>query len=253
MDFQGGSVMKIRMMVVAALFAFVGAANAQVIDGHDYIYVSGEASIKVMPDKFPVGLSVSRTSQDVDGARRDIEEQVRNFVAQARDAGIREDDIDVRDLSVERLEKEDEKSGKVTYIGHSVSRNLQFDFRNVQSLRKFLSAVRMTRDVEIELDDPTVDNEGEVRRKLLADAVKSARANAELLATSAGRRLGPAHTVSDKPIRVRADNSGSTLDSVTVTGSRVRRESANDELPVVVEPKSVEITATAYVIFRLVD
>lgn len=253
MGFQGGRAMNMRMGLAFALMACAGVANAQVIDGPDYVYVSGEASTKVMPDKFPVGLSVSRTSQDVDDARRNIEEQVKNFLAQARDAGIQEDDIDVRDLSVERIEKEDEKSGKVTYIGHSVVRNLQFDFRNVQSLRKFLSAIRMTRDVEIALDDPSVENEGEVRRKLLADAVRSARANADLLATSAGRRLGPAHTVSDKPIRVRVDNSGTTLDTVVVTGSGARRAKANNELPVAVEPRSVEITATAYVIFRLID
>lgn len=253
MGFQGGMAMNMRMGLAVALMAFAGVANAQVIDGPDYVYVSGEASTKVMPDKFPVGISVSRTSQDVDGARRDIEEQVRTFVAQAHDAGIQEDDIDVRDLTVERVEKEDEKSGKVTYIGHSVVRNLQFDFRNVQTLRKFLSTIRMTRDVEIALDDPSVENEGEVRRKLLAEAVRSARANADLLATSAGRRLGPAHTVSDKPIRVRADNSGTTLDTVVVTGSSARRANANNELPVAVEPKSVEVTATAYVIFRLID
>jgi uncharacterized protein YggE len=253
MRFHGETTMKMRIGLALVLLTLAGIANAQVIDGPDYVYVSGEASTKVMPDKFSVGLSVSRTSQDVDGARRDIEEQVRNFVSQSRGAGIQEDDIDVRDLSVERIEKEDEKSGKLTYIGHSIGRNLQFDFRNVQSLRKFLSAIRMTRDVEIELDDPSVENEGEVRRKLLMEAVRSARANADLLATAAGRRLGPAHTVSDKPIRVRVDNSGTTLDSVTVTGTRMRRESADNDLPVVVEPKSVEITATAYAIFRLID
>lgn len=253
MGFHGGMSMKMQMAFVPVLLAMSAGVSAQVIDGPDYVYVSGEASTKVMPDKFPLGLSVSRTGQDVDAARRDIEEQVKAFVMQARQAGIEEDDIDVRDLNVERIEKEDDKSGKVTYIGHSVSRNLQFDFRNVQTLRKFLSVMRLTRDVEISLDEPSVESEGEVRRKLLADAVKSARANAELLATAAGRKLGPAHTVSDKPIRVRADNSGTTLDSVAVLGTRLRRESANDELPVVVEPKSVEITATAYVIFRLVD
>ena len=253
MRMLGGRTMKMQIALATMLLAVARMADAQVIDGPDYVYVSGEASTKVMPDKFPVGVSVSRTSQDVDAARRDIEEQVRNFVAQARDAGIQEDDINVQDLSIERLDKEDEKSGKVTYIGHSVGRNLQFEFRNVQSLRKFLSGIHTTRDVEIALDDPSVDNEGEVRRKLLTDAVRSARANADLLATAAGRRLGPAHTVSDKPIRVRVDNSGSTLDSVTVMGSRIRREGANDALPVVVEPKSVEITATAYVIFRLID
>ena len=249
----GGTMMKMRMISVLILLASACSAQAQVVNGPDYVYVSGQAATKVMPDMFPVNLSVSRTSQDVDDARRDIEEQVRRFVAQARDSGIKDDDMNVRDLRVERTENEDERSGKLTYLGHSISRNLEFVFRDVQALRKFLSSIRMTRDVEVRLGNPDVDGASEVRRKLLADAVRSARTNADLLATAAGRRLGPAHTVSDRPIRVPVESSATTLDSVMVTGAYARAKGAIPELPVVVEPKSIEITVTAYAIFRLID
>ena len=64
MGFQGGMAMKMRMKFAAVLLAMSAGVSAQVIDGPDYVYVSGGLP-QGHADKFPMGLSVSRTGQDV--------------------------------------------------------------------------------------------------------------------------------------------------------------------------------------------
>ena len=91
----------------------------------------------------------------------------------------------------------------------------------------------------------------------MAKAVEDARSTGEVMAKAVGKRLGDVHNVSNQGFNVQYVEGGvddppvvlaapAPMDSVTVTGSRLRSD-------VVLREGRIELQQDVYIIYKLVD
>ena len=242
-----------KRIIVAAVI-LLGAFNvqAQSISGSPYIAVHGKAKTQVVPDVFPLEITLKETSLDAAKTQTLIEGYASQIVALTQEMKMEDRDVTVSNLSVSPEYRFDDKDEEQVFLGNTYQRQIKLKFHTLEALKKMIEAVPQAKQVQLDTGAFLSSKSDQIRRELLGQAIDDARATAEIMATAVGKRLGTVHNVSNQGFNVRYVESSDSysLDSVTVTGSRLR---ANAPAPVVLSKGTIQLDQNVYIIYTLID
>ena len=193
-------------------------ASAQVIGGSPYLAVHGKAKIEVVPDIFPLEITLKETSKDLAKTEAAIESLAVLFTELALKQQVPEADISVSNLSIEPETDYDEKTEKQVFLGNTYAREIKIKFHTLEKLSHFLSAIPAARQIQVQTGAFAYSGTQEARRSLVQAAVKDAKETADELAKAVHKRVAGVHTISNQPLGMRYADGGMTLDTVSVSG-----------------------------------
>jgi uncharacterized protein YggE len=242
--------MKLRIMCGLGIFLLAGAASAQVINGAPYVAVHGEARREVVPDLFPLKLTLSETSKDTAATQAKIERLATEILAIADRLKVEGVDLSVQNLSISPRYDYDDKADEQVFLGNTYEREIRVRFHTLARMREFIAGLPEDKALKIDTGTFETSHAQDLRRELLHDAIADARATAEALAAGADRKLGPVHTISNRAFNVSysGDDGGgaTTLGSVTVTGTALSAPGV-----VVLREGRVTLHQDVYIIYTL--
>ena len=210
--------MKIQIMVLCACTLLAMQVRAQAVSGAPYIAVHGEARQEVVPDVFPLEVTLTKTSTDTAATQAGIEALAKDVLAIVDRMGLEDGDVTISNLTVSPEYDYDDKTEKQVFLGNAYTREINVEFHSLEALKKFIASLPESDSLRIDTQAFKTSRAEALRRGLLDEAIANARATAEALAAGVGRKLGPVHTISNQGFNVRYSES-TTLDTVTVAGT----------------------------------
>ncbi|ADV28332.1 protein of unknown function DUF541 [Pseudoxanthomonas suwonensis 11-1] len=237
-------------IIAALLLSFLAlGAQAQSISGAPFIAVHGKAKAEVVPDIFPLHITLSETSKDAARTQRQIESLAQRVLELAQGLGLEGRDIDISNLDVEPEYRYNDRDDTQVFLGNTYERRIKLRFRRLADLQAMISSLPAAPQLQLSTGGFQLSRADELRKELLAAAVEDARGTAEAMAASVGRRLGTVHNISNQGFNVRYATSGGgvELDSIAVTGSRAAAA------PAVLKEGSIELAQDVYIIYTLVE
>lgn len=243
--------MKMRIAVAVVLMSMIGLANAQSIGGSPFIAVHGKAKAEVVPDIFPLDITLQDTSLDAAKTQALIEGYASQVVDLTRKLEMEDRDVTVSNLSVSPEYRYDDDDHKQIFLGNTYERKIKLKFHTLEALKQVIEALPQAKQIQLDTGAFVSSKADELRRELLTQAVDDARTTAEIMAKAVGKRLGTVHNISNQGFNVRYVESSDSysLDSVTVTGTRFRGAAA----PVVLSKGTTQLDQNVYIIYTIVD
>lgn len=250
MGIQRGHGMK-RIVLAVALLVGAFDAQAQSIGGSPFIAVHGKAETEVVPDVFPLEITLKDTSLDVAATQAQVEANTQQVVALISAMKMEDRDVEIANLSVSPEYRWDDNEDKQIFLGNTYARSIKLRFHALADLQKAIDALPKSKQVQIDTGSFQSSRQDDIRRELLAQAVQDARKTAEVMAGAVGKRVGGVHNISNQGFNVRyvASDESTTLDSVTVTGTRM----AAPAPPVALREGVIQLDQDVYIIYTLVD
>jgi uncharacterized protein YggE len=211
--------MKIRMALLLGILSVSTPAGAQAISGAPYIAVHGSARAEVVPDVFPLALTLSETSKDMSGTQEKIEAMAAQVLAIADRMKVAESDLTIANLEISPEYDYDNQKEEQVFLGNSYEREIKIRFHSLDRMREFITALPADKVLKVDTGKFETSRAEAVRRDLLKKAIENARETARALAAGVGRKLGAVHTVSNRGFNVSYSDSATPLGSVAVAGS----------------------------------
>ena len=250
MRIHGGDAMKRMMFAVVLLLGAINV-HAQSISGSPFLAVHGKAKTEVVPDVFPLEITLKDTSVDAAATRAQIEGHAQHVMALTKAMKMADRDVDISNLSVSPEYRWDDKEDKQIFLGNTYARTIKLRFHALADLQKAIDALPKSKQVQLDTGGFQSSKQDDIRRELLTQAVQDARKTAEIMAGAVGRRVGGVHNISNQGFNVRyvTSNEATTLDSVMVSGSRM----AAPAPPVALREGVIQLDQDVYIIYMLVD
>ena len=245
---------RMRRIVLAAVLVMASwSVQAQSISGQPFIAVHGRAKAEVVPDVFPLQVTLKDTSLDAAATQRQIEGHAQAVIALTRSMKLPDRDVEVANLNVSPQYRWDDKQERQVFLGNTYTRTIKLRFRALADLQKAIAALPKSSQVQLDTGSFESSRQVQVRRQLLTEAVADARRTADVMAAAVGRKVGGVHNISNQGFNVRYVSSGEgSLDRVTVTGSRMAPP-APPEPPAVLREGVIQLAQDVYILYTLVD
>jgi uncharacterized protein YggE len=167
---------------------------ADVLPDRRSVTVSGRGEISVTPDRARLSMTAESTKPLLRDAQAEVNRIVRDYLAQARALGAKDEDISAAGLGIRAEYDYSQKNGR-RFLGYHVSRGIEVVVRDLDKTGDFL--LRAT-DAGINgVSDPQLESSKveSLQNEALAKAAADAQAKARVLADSLGVKLGAVHTV----------------------------------------------------------
>ena len=162
------------------------------------IAVTGTGSVSARPDVAQISLGVSVTAPAVAKARADAAAAMVRVQEALKAKGVAEKDVQTQSLSITpQYDFQNRAEPRIT--GYQVSNQVRITIRNIDSASEVLdAAVAAGRDaVRVNGIAFAVDQPEALLTQAREEAVKNARARAEVLAKAAGVSLGKARSIAE--------------------------------------------------------
>lgn len=214
-----------RKMMGKSVFTFLllsisPFAFSQNISGPPFIAVHGEAKMEVVPDLFPLEVTLSETSTDVAAAQHLTESLAKEYLDLADAQKIADDDVMVGNLDISPETEYDEKQEKQVFLGNTYERELKFRFHSLEGLRQFIAKAPAAKQVRLSTGNFLYSGANTAKKKLISKAVENARSTADEMAKAIGKHIVAVQTISNQGFNIRySESSAVTLGTVTVTGT----------------------------------
>ncbi len=245
--------MKTKLLALFLIFS-ASQANAQNLNGKPFIAVQGSAEIELVPDVFPVKVTLSETTLDAAKAQENVEGLANKVVALAADMKVADADLTVGNLSVGTETKYDDKKETDVFVGNTYEREIRVRFHSLSDLKQFIGALPTGRSVQIETLPFTYAKEAEAKTRLLEAAIRDAKQRAEMMAKSVGKRLLELHNVSDRSQGVSYSYMGyNNLDSVVVQGTAMLAPGTVRSANIVLREGTIKLRTDAYLVYLIGD
>jgi len=189
-----------KSAIFLALFATSSSATAQSLSGAPFIAVHGRANVDVVPDIFPVSVSLTETSMETGKAQETVERLTKAVLAQVNALGVKDADLSIGNVNIDPQSNYDQKAKKTVFLGNEYSREINVNFRSLADVKSFIAGIPSGKQVEVSTEVFESSDIDEIQRKLLADAMTDARKTADVLAGNMGQRIVRIQTVSDRPL-----------------------------------------------------
>jgi uncharacterized protein len=197
--------MKAALQSLAALCLLCGAAAQAKEPEHPWpgppphlerrsVTVSGQGEVSAAPDRARISMAVEETRPDLKSAQADVNRIVRDYLAQARALGVKDEDISTAGLSIRSDYDYSGKDGR-KFLGYHVTRSIELVVRDLDKVGDYLQKAT---DAGINnISDPVLESSQaeELQRQALAKAAADAQAKARVLAEALGVKLGAVHTI----------------------------------------------------------
>lgn len=238
-----------KIMLAAALLLGALDVQAQSIGGTPFIAVHGKAKTEVVPDIFPLSITLKDTSLDAAKTQALIEGYARQVIELTSSMKMADDDVDVSNLSISPEYRYDDRDDKQIFLGNTYRREIKLRFHTLADLKKAIEALPQAKQVQLDTGSFQSSKADELRRELLARAVDDARRTADIMAKAVGKRVGGVHNISNQGFNVRyVESDAATLDTVTVSGY-----AAPAPPPVALREGTIQLDQNVYIIYTLAD
>lgn len=183
------------VLLVQLLFVVPGLRTASPGEEESGIMVTGQGKVSAEPDVAKVTVGVETRSLTAREAADANKEQMANVMAALQGMGIREEDIQTVDYSIQPEIDWDDEEPRV--IGYVVSNSVLVEIREMDEVGDVLDAVTEAGanniyGIQFTFDDPT-----NLREQARAQAVADAQSKGQALANLAGVGLGKPRIISE--------------------------------------------------------
>ena len=239
--------------IMFAAVVLLGSSNvqAQSISGSPFIAVHGKAKAEVVPDVFPLEITLTDTSLNTAKTQALIEGFASQVVELTKKMEMEDRDVSISNLSVAPEYRYEEKDDEQVFLGNTYQREIRLKFHTLETLKQMIEALPQAKQVQLDTGAFVSSQADVLRRELLTQAVDDARTTAEIMAKAVGKRLGTVHNISNQGFNVRyvESNDSYSLDTVTVMGSRAKASAP----PVVLSKGTIQLDQNVYIIYTLID
>ncbi|MSQ31511.1 MAG: DUF541 domain-containing protein [Dehalococcoidia bacterium] len=164
------------------------------------IAVIGTASVSVKPDVARLNLGVEVTDASVATARARAADTMTKVQAALKQKGVQEKDIRTQYLNISpQYTSSPDRTAPPTIRGYVVNNQLQITVRNIDSASEVLDAAVAAGGNAVRVNGISfaVDQPEQFLAQAREEAVRNARARAEVLAKAAGVSLGTARSITE--------------------------------------------------------
>jgi uncharacterized protein len=245
-----------RLALLFLSLLLPAVADAQSIAGKPFLSVQGHAEALVVPDVFPVEVTLKEISMTPAKSQALIEGLAQGVLASAGRLKVVDADIEVGNLSVSPEMKWDDDKEIEIFLGNSYERELKIRFRSLEDLKTFIADLPDSRNIRIDTQTFEVSNAAEIKRKLRRAAIDDAKKAAEEMADAVGKRLVDLQNVSDRAQTTAYSSSGydsGQLDYVRVQGTALLAPGTVRSRGIVLREGVIKITADAFLIYVMGD
>lgn len=196
--------MKSILTATVLSVAFAAAAHAQSSAPQvPRIVTSGEAQVRVTPDRATIMIGVQTRAATAAAAGADNARRQKAIIDTLRAMGLMADQIATQNYSVYPEMQYPPTGGQGRVVGYNVSNIVRVELRRIDQAGAVIDATLAKGANQINSIQFSSSTAAEARRTAMAEAVRDARADAEVLARAAGGTLGPIIelTSSAPPIR----------------------------------------------------
>lgn len=185
---------KFAVLALTALLTACGHHQLMMQHGSEAnsITVTGQGEIKAAPDQFLVRAVASREGDDINQMKQEVDREVAETLALARQLGVEDKHLRAATLSVQ---PQWEWQPQRKMVGYRVWREINITTQGLESYAQLLEGMTRIGLSEVQPAGSKISNEEALRQQAMAAAVDNARARAQALATAAGRELGPVLTI----------------------------------------------------------
>lgn len=237
--------MNCRIAIATGLLLAAGSLQAQTSNGRSFVAVHGQARQEVVPDLFPLQVTLRETSTDAAATQARIEGLAATILATGKGLKIDGADIDVSNLSISPEYRYDRDAEKQVFLGNTYAREIKIRFHALQDMKAFLGSLPKSDAIQVDTQPFESSRAAELRQALLRQAVANARETAETMASSVGTRLGPVINISNQGLNLEYSE---TMDRIQVTGNRVA--GAPPAEPILDEGK-ITLDQDVYIVYSL--
>ncbi len=224
--------------LAAAIAAALAASSALAQQAPTTLTLSATSEVQAAPDIAAIGAGVVTQATEAQAALAANSAQMVRVVAALKKAGIAERDIQTSGLNLQPQFRYEQNQPPVL-TGFQASNRVQVTLRDVTSTGRVIDTLVKQGANQIDGPDFRVANPEPLMDKARADAVKAARARAELYATAAGLSV----------MRITSIAEGFEQRPPMPKGRMVAMEAAADAPPVA--PGEVALSATVTMAFEL--
>lgn len=171
------------------VFSFSGTASAEE-SALRTVSVNGIGEIETLPDAAWITMGIEARHKKLDAAQLEVDQRVAQFLKLTDSLAIDRKYVKTTGKNVRPEYRWDDKTRKQYLIGYFVSRQLQVDLRNLDQLGALLHRAVDAGVNQVSPPQMRALNERALQRKALGRAAEDARANAAVLASSLGAKLG---------------------------------------------------------------
>ncbi len=191
----------VAVLVVAMIateiksYRFIGGGVAAT----NIISVSGESEVLATPDIATISFTVREEAQKVSDAQNKVSVKIKATLAEITKLGIADKDIKTQNYSsypkYEWQEKASNQicareycppSGKQVIVGYEVTQQVNVTVRNLELVNGLVGALAVASVTEMQGPNFAIDKEDDLKALARKEAIKKARAKAEVLANDLG-------------------------------------------------------------------
>lgn len=214
--------MKARLFgMLLCLSAATVHAQVNALPQARHVLVYGEARAQAIPDRFRIEVMFTAIDPNAEVARQKVEKNLQEAIARLKAASVPENGIVATSLQIEPGNEYDQQQQRQVFKGIRVTRKLSARFADQATLKRFLSELTTSEEVQVSGITAELSTEPELRTQLRQKAIESTRDKAGVIAKAYGAHLAGLYSVSDTapqfeygitegnwPVRYRWDNRG---------------------------------------------
>ncbi len=208
------------------------------------VEVTGEAEIRVVPDEAVFNFGIETSSKDINEARSENDQKIKDLLALVRRMGIKEEHIQTDFLNIEPRYQYREQGRD--FLGYYTTRNVTVTLRDLSKFDELLSqALKLGVNYVGQAQFRTTKLR-EHRDEARAQAARAAKEKAEALARELGMRIGKPVTISE----------GTVWDVIPVTRRGAMQNTITEEAGggaggSTIAPGQIAVTARVSVAFEM--
>jgi uncharacterized protein YggE len=233
-----------KVLLLAAALGVAVCAMAAEEPFHRTLTVTGTAEVKVAPDICYMSFIVSTRSRSAAQAYKDNNELMVKVNAAVKEVGIEARDLQTKDFSLKPEYHYDKGTSHRVFDGYLVNNSLSVTVRNLSKVPAVLDAALAAGAIEVGGVTFTVENPKKYTADARIEALRAAKAKAEVIAAETGVKLKRPVAISESE----PNSYGWMYSQTSVAPTPVAdREAESPPL----EPGEIKITHTVYITYEI--
>jgi uncharacterized protein YggE len=233
-----------KAILLAATLVFAVCAMAAEEPIRRTLTVTGTAEVKVAPDICRTSFVVSTRNRSAGQAYRDNNEQMGKLNAAIKGVGIEGRDLQTTNFSITPEYHYEKGTSRRIFDDYLVVNNLSVNVRDLTKVSAVLDAAMAAGAVEVGGVTFTVENPKKYTADARIDALKAAKAKAEIIAAETGVKIKKPMSISESEPNSYGWMYAQANASVTRGGDMVAESPS-------LEPGEVKVTHTVYITYEV--
>ena len=187
---------RILSLAVIAVFLCIGPVASSAADEQTKgITVNATGEVKAKPDIAYITLGVTTQSADAAAAAEDNASKTTAVIDALKKVGIKQSDIETTGYSVSPIM--DYKKSPAVIVGYNVANQVRVTVRDLDRIGSLIDTGIKAGANNVQNVSFFIENDSALKREALVKAISEAQLKAEVMARSAGVKLGKVVSISE--------------------------------------------------------